>query len=63
VLLWPGVYHSGFNQGWNVAEAVNFATKSWINEGNKYFVCRCKSCEDKGVIELNMGEIKDAAGL
>ena len=31
----PGSYHAGFSTGLNIGEAVNFATKSWLDYGIK----------------------------
>lgn len=35
IVTYPGSYHGGFSTGLNIGEAVNFATKEWLNYGIK----------------------------
>lgn len=41
VVTSPGAYHGGFNQGFNCAEAVNFATEKWVEIGRNASRCTC----------------------
>jgi hypothetical protein len=46
VVVFAGAYHGGYNEGFNVAEAVNFATLPWISIGRSSLPCRCKLDSD-----------------
>ena len=51
-------YHAGFNQGFNLAEAVNFAPPDWLEMGRKcvenYSFMRryCVFCHDEIVCKM-----------
>ncbi|KAG2489039.1 hypothetical protein HYH03_012477 [Edaphochlamys debaryana] len=43
VVLNAAAYHSGWNAGFNCAEAVNFALKEWIPIGKEAVPCKCQA--------------------
>eukprot|EP00850_Spirogloea_muscicola_P007538 SM000038S14351 [mRNA] locus=s38:407647:411817:+ [translate_table: standard] len=60
VINLPGVYHAGFNHGYNCAESTNFATKRWLEMGAKAKACTCS--RDSVKIDMALFGIKPAPG-
>lgn len=61
LILWPGVYHFGYNMGPNVSDEVNFALHTWIHkyikfkdEDNVSKICQyCKNNE----VDVNIDDL------
>lgn len=41
VVVFDGSHHGGFNFGFNMAEAINFANENWLKAFEKYEICSC----------------------
>lgn len=46
IITFPYGYHSGYNLGYNCAEAVNFAVESWLEHAKIAKRCECTDAED-----------------
>jgi hypothetical protein len=42
IVTMPGAFHFGFNHGYNIAEATNFATSRWFDIGRSASQCHCE---------------------
>lgn len=55
MLVFGGSYHCGFNFGFNIAEAVNYATLGWLGQ-----LVNCKYCHcTKSSVRASFREILD----
>ena len=54
MITFPGSYHFGFNTGFNIAEATNFAVPEWVPYGKRASVCLCRP--DSVRIDMNQFE-------
>ena len=54
VVARASAYHAGFNSGFNIAEAVNFALPSWLDVAEKVTSCQCQ----KDTVKINVDYMK-----
>lgn len=54
MVLAAGAFHSGYNQGYNCAEAINFALHDWIPRGRRATRCTCTALDDAVRLDVRL---------
>ena len=52
IVVFPHAYHSGFNHGFNIAEASNFGSGRWVEHGKRHRPCACADSDRAVHIEM-----------
>lgn len=60
MLVFGGAYHEGFNCGFNIAEAVNYATVDWFSQLLSTKSCTCSKKTVKAQIESILYNLEES---
>lgn len=60
ILVFGGAYHEGFNCGFNIAEAVNYATIDWLSQLLTTKSCTCSQKTVKAEIESILYNLEES---
>ena len=58
VISRAAAYHSGFNAGFNIAEAMNFALPGWFKVADKAASCKCS----RDSVRIDMDQFRATLG-
>ena len=60
MIAFGGSYHTGFNCGFNIAEAVNYGTLDWLTKLLKCKSCPCQKKSIKASLESILYNIEES---